>query len=565
MIIDRNTRNRCIIFLYYDKDGLVDRYVTGLLDALREVATCVYVVVNGYITEEAERELAGHAHEVRVRVNTGYDVGGYREGIFRIGFDRLSEFDELVLMNYTFFAPLFPLGEMFSEMSARDVDFWGITKHHNVPVDTTGGRIRYGHIPENLNSHFLALRRDFFLSYSYMDFMINMTNPISYETSINDYEAVFTKYFADLGFKWDVYTNTDEFEGVVYAPFMFEGGELVEKRCPIVKRRLFFGDYFSLLANSAGESYSDAYRAVTDKTDYDRSMIWENLLRLQDRNAVRYALHESYIVDSEIPAGKAASGRAAVYVIGDEERADLLAGRYLRSVPEGCPVFYADGLTGAPLRNYEYVCVLSLPDISGELSQSDLSLFRADCESLIGSGFQVENTALLFDEHTELGLLVPPMPNYGTFYERAEDGWYGRYEDVRKTAEETGLTFPILRGEMPPVFARGGSFWARGEVLSEILSSEKMQALAGSICDADGGAAQADRELLMLMLPCMFQREKYMTGTVTGTHYASVALTNLEYELRENNRVLFGKVRPDAWWKVLDRLSEIGKGTERGE
>ena len=109
MLIDRNSRNRCIIFLYYDKDGLVDRYVTGLLDALKSVSSYVLVVVNGYVTGEGEAALKSHSDSVLVRVNTGFDVGGYREGLFWIGFERLSTFDELVLMNYTFFAPLFPV------------------------------------------------------------------------------------------------------------------------------------------------------------------------------------------------------------------------------------------------------------------------------------------------------------------------------------------------------------------------------------------------------------------------------------------------------------------------
>ncbi|MDO4805478.1 MAG: rhamnan synthesis F family protein [Lachnospiraceae bacterium] len=575
MILDSYTKNRCIIFLYYDKDGLVDRYVTGLLDALGKVSSRILVVVNGYITDAGERELRTHANDVLVRVNTGFDVGGYREGIFWLGFGQLAKYDELILMNYTFFAPLFPLENMFREMGKRDVDFWGITKHHAVPVDTTGGRIRYGHIPEHLNSHFLALRRDFFLSYNYRDFIMNMANPISYEASINDYEAVFTKHFADMGCKWDVYMDTDAFEGVVFAPFMFEGGPLVDMGCPIVKRRLFFGDYFSLLANSAGESYSDAYQAVWERTDYDVSLIWENLLRLQDRNAVRYAIHESFVVDSETMVRRSISpadggsarqestsekltcldkiweGEAAICIIGSEIEADFLAGRYLRHLPDAVPVLFFDRtvwdeegnkeLSDAVSR-YGHVCVLNLPDYTkSDVPHSNAtSLFYADCESLIGTGCHVANVTTLFYDHPELGLLVPPMPTFGCYFEQAEDGWYGRYEDVARMAEELGLSFPILRGEMPPVFPFGGSFWARGEVLAKTFSI--------------GQLAWEDSMLGMLMMPYLFQKFGYMTGTVTGPHYAAVELTNLEYELREHNREIFRRVQPDAWWKVLDEL-----------
>ena len=125
---------------------------------------------------------------------------------------------------------------------------------------------------------------------------------------------------------------------------MFEGGELIKERCPIIKRRLFFGDYFSLLANSAGESYSDACRAVRELTDYDMSMIWDNLLRLQDLFAVRYAIHESYVVDSEVSKGKISANEACVLVIGTKEQGDFLAGRYLRQIPGECDIHYSDGI-----------------------------------------------------------------------------------------------------------------------------------------------------------------------------------------------------------------------------
>jgi hypothetical protein len=75
----------------------------------------------------------------------------------------------------------------------------------------------------------------------------------------------------------------------------------------------------------------------------------------------------------------------------------------------------------------------------------------------------------------------------------------------------------------------------------------------------DGSPVRADPELVMLLFPYLFQSRKQMTGTVTGSHYASVQLTNLDYELRENNKVLFEKIRPGAWWEVLKKLDRIGE------
>ena len=81
MILDVKSKNRCVVFLFYDKDGIVDQYVLDMLDDLRENAAFVYVAVNGVITPEGRARLARHSDEVFCRVNAGFDVGGYRDAI----------------------------------------------------------------------------------------------------------------------------------------------------------------------------------------------------------------------------------------------------------------------------------------------------------------------------------------------------------------------------------------------------------------------------------------------------------------------------------------------------
>ena len=54
------------------------------------------------------------------------------------GWDRLVEFDEVVLFNATIMGPVYPFEEMFTEMAGRDIDFWGITWFHKVPYDPFG-------------------------------------------------------------------------------------------------------------------------------------------------------------------------------------------------------------------------------------------------------------------------------------------------------------------------------------------------------------------------------------------------------------------------------------------
>ena len=125
-VID-SLKNRCGIFLFYDCDGIVDDYIIYMLKDLKKSLSYLLVVCNGKPKEEELKKLQVEADEVLIRRNHGFDVGGYREGLFYLGFRELEKYDEIVLFNYTFFGSIYPFSEMFEKMSTIDLDFWGIT------------------------------------------------------------------------------------------------------------------------------------------------------------------------------------------------------------------------------------------------------------------------------------------------------------------------------------------------------------------------------------------------------------------------------------------------------
>ena len=124
---------RAIIYLYFDPEGRVDRYVTHKLASLRAHAEHILVVSNGPLTPEGRAALEAVSDDVFERENIGFDVWGYKEGQERIGWDALSGFDEVILMNYTFFGPIHPFADTFARADANAVDFWGLTEHAAIP------------------------------------------------------------------------------------------------------------------------------------------------------------------------------------------------------------------------------------------------------------------------------------------------------------------------------------------------------------------------------------------------------------------------------------------------
>ena len=152
-------KKRLGIFVFYDRDGIVDEYVTYLLRALRQELDRLVIVCNGVLQPEGRRRLEVFTQEVYVRENRGYDAAAYRAAFEQyLGWRQLEGYEELVLCNDTFYGPFWPLRTVFDRMDERpELDFWGLTVHARMEA---GGwqESRYGCLPEHLQSYFLVVR-----------------------------------------------------------------------------------------------------------------------------------------------------------------------------------------------------------------------------------------------------------------------------------------------------------------------------------------------------------------------------------------------------------------------
>lgn len=166
LLATKKNINRLGIFFFYDKDGIVDDYITYMLEDMKKNVSDLLVVCNGKVTPEGRQKLQDITDDVIVRENTGFDVWAYKEGMQYYGWDKLSFYDEVILFNFTIFGPLYPFKEMFDEMDQRDLDFWGITTYHGAPYDPFG-KIKYGYLPEHIQSHFIVVRNDMLVSYEF--------------------------------------------------------------------------------------------------------------------------------------------------------------------------------------------------------------------------------------------------------------------------------------------------------------------------------------------------------------------------------------------------------------
>ena len=142
-------------------------------------------------------------------------------------------------MNYTFFGPIFPFDETFDRMDARDdIDFWGITAHKEIDPNPFPGAT--GVLPR---AHPVALDRgaqaDVHLDRVRAVLAEHADDHVATRTRSCQHESKFTQHFArarasasTVAFDPDRYPSDHPvFESAVL---------MLDDRCPLLKRRIFF-------------------------------------------------------------------------------------------------------------------------------------------------------------------------------------------------------------------------------------------------------------------------------------------------------------------------------------
>ena len=562
---------RIAVFFFYDEQGIVDDYNIYLLKDLKKNVAKILVVVNGSLTEEGHRKFETVADEILTRKNEGFDVWAYKEGIEHIGWDNLARYDELVLLNFTNFGPVYPLQEMFNAMAQRDVDFWGVVMRYGMPNDPYK-MCKYGYIPDHVSSSFMVIRNDLLHSKDFRKYWENMPMIQSYEESVCFHEAVFTEDFKRLGYVCDNYIDAEDLKDQWDYVLMLFPYELVKnRRCPIFKRKTFYNDYEEYFMSCCGNPGYDLYEYLKNETDYDVNMIWDNLLRtanlwdMKQRMQLEYVLPDKVVEKKVQPAGtalaihlyyedkidycyhyaKSMPDNADIYITTDSESKRKKILQRFAGVNRGkLSVFVIPNrgrdvsslLTGlAPyLRNYDYVCfvhdkkgVHTKPYIIGES-------FEYKCfENTLGSKDLVENIISTFQDNPRLGILAPPPPSHSNYYYTIGNEWGMNFENTVSLAKDLGINVKMEK-DKPPVAPLGTMFWFRPQALS-ILFDRKYgyeDYPKEPIPLGDGSMLHAVERLY----PFAAQQKGYYSAWALSTTFAKFETTNLYYMLYDVHR-----------------------------
>ena len=571
IVPNTNQAKRLAIFFFYDNDGIVDSYVDYLLKGLTEVIDDFVVVVNGKLSPDGRDLFRKYTQDIIVRDNIGLDVWAYKSALEFVGWEKLRQYDEVVLLNHTIMGPVFPFSEMFNKMAQKkNLDFWGATRHLKIPFDPFGCS-KFGYIPEHIQSSFMVYRKRFLETPELQYFWSSMPPINSYNESIGYYESYFTKHFADMGFRWDTYVDDSDREDFTnYLLMVAPRVALEEYRCPFFKRRSFFQEPDYCYVNTSGEAAQDLLDFLRKHTDYDINLIYENLIRTANQYDLVRTMGLHYVLPSETQLAPKVNCKTALlihaYYMDQMERTC----QYASAMPEDADIYITTphkALLGeiekvfSKLPNkveirlienrgrdvssllvgfadlidqYDYLCFYHDKKVNQVSPKSVGSSFcYLVSESTLHGKAYVQNVLKTFDENPKLGMLSPVPPCHSDYYLTLHYDWGPNFDNTVNLKNQLGLDVPISK-DKPPVAPLGTVFWFRGAAMKKLFAKKwKYTDFPAEPNGIDGTFLHAVERIY----PYVVQAGGYYPAYVLPDFIASMELNMMTYYLRSYNKI----------------------------
>lgn len=525
------------IYLIYDKENIIDRYVGYMLKELKTCLTHLVVVCNMVKVDRSGEILEQYADEIFYRDNIGFDAGGFKDALCSfLGWEKVWQYEELVLANDSMFGPFCPMKDIFEQMEKRHVGFWGLAAHR----EFTDAHKRQA--PEHIQTYFMSIGYSMLHDSRFREYWENMPYYRSFHEVVYKHETRFTQYFADLGYTYDTLADTEINHSKVniqnnYLQYALIPYELMKRRnFPFLKRQALIYD---TLDRQTQENLHLALKYIDKETNYDVNLIWDHILRRFNMADLQRSLHLRYIIPSR-ETGTWSGEQIAVVVVAEYLTAVECVAEYLLRIC-ACPnvaitVFsekeelleaYRNrgiaceklGFRNKPVKElgtHDLVCVLHDADLSSEIEPSctGKSYFYNLWENLLKDENHVAGIVNLFKKESRLGFLAPPMPIFGKYFGELSKGWNGRFDAAQDLTEKLQLKCRISK-EKPPLRANR-DFWIRGSILKKLN-------------DVD----MEDYSNLEHIWTYIAQDRGYYSGIVESEEYASMNESNLYHYMRQ--------------------------------
>lgn len=554
---------RICVYLIYDRQNIVDGYIGYMLGELKTCADYLAVVCNMPGVICGRDILESYADEIFYRENIGLDAGGFKDALCRfIGWDKVLEYDELVLVNDSLFGPFKPMKDIFAEMDEKPLDFWGLAKHGE--CDSAD----IGYLHEHIQSYFFVIRSKMLHCAQFKKYWEEMPYYTAYIDVVKQHEVQFSHHFSNLGYSYDALADTKKNDSINiknnYSQYYMISFELLKKRnFPFLKKNPLAHDPLAndTLQMQTQQDLRKALDYIDKETDYDVDLIWGNIIRTMNMADLQRNLHLQYIIHPE-EKRRAARVSAAIIIFAEHKEAaeyvleyldvlkresdysvqviaakDEVLEAYKHHGAEGRRLLLKRSCDLEKLCRYDLVCVLHDADVTSDVHPSCVgkSYFYCIWENLFKDEGHIAGIAEKFEKEGRLGFLAPPQPNFANYFGELGSGWDGNYKAIEGVIKRLRLNCPI--SEEKPPFRVTGDFWIRGNILK---------------CLADIGMDEHPH--LPYLWSYFAQHMGYYSGIVESMEYAYMNEVNMQHYLKQ----IASKVRRHGGgFKLFSEMQDI--------
>lgn len=227
---------RLLLYVHFNKYNRVSSHVYYQLKQMQPLFSKVVFISNSQVSERDYQNLVDlHLIDNFIqRENVGFDFAAWRDGMTHVGFDDITTYDVVTIMNDTCFGPLWDIKDYYLNYEANDqVDFWGLTNNRR----TKKSRQTQG-FPEHIQSYFITFKKPVIASSAFRKFWENVTNHTDVQKVINDYETKVTTTFLAAGFRYQTVFDTvnEDTTGMLHPDFSYYNPTaILNHKVPFIK------------------------------------------------------------------------------------------------------------------------------------------------------------------------------------------------------------------------------------------------------------------------------------------------------------------------------------------
>lgn len=189
--------NRLCIYMTYNRENKIHNYMGQAICALKQCSSTLCLVCNYEKIKEGKEHITGLVDEIYCRENKGYDSGAFRDMLCDfLGWERVYEYDELILANDSFFGFFYPLQESFLRMEGQECDYWGMTGQ-------TAGEFSdpFYAFDAHVHSYFLVFRKTVLKSTCFKRFWQGLDDAENFRQAVTGYEIGINACLREHGFQ----------------------------------------------------------------------------------------------------------------------------------------------------------------------------------------------------------------------------------------------------------------------------------------------------------------------------------------------------------------------------